>query len=90
MERDNFLPVMKAGQQFTETPDAAFVDRKAGGAALAPERSERGSVYSAPIGIYDLEQIAAIGAAKILLRFLAHGAATNASQLRCLNGIGLA
>jgi hypothetical protein len=81
-----------AWQHFTETPDPAFVGWKAGTAALAPEISECDGVYSGwvPIGIYDLQQISASGAAEILFRFLAHGAAANASQLRRLNGIGLA
>jgi len=83
---------MEAGNQFTETPDAAFVDWKPRGAALAPQSSERGGVYSswAPVGIYDLEQIATIDAAEILLGFLAHDIAANAAQSRSLNGIGRA
>ncbi len=51
---------VEAGQQFTETPDAAFIDWESRGSALTPERFEFSGIECCcvariPIGIDDLQ-----------------------------------
>jgi len=89
VQSDDLMPVIKAGQQFTKTPDSAFVDWKTGSAALSPESFENGGVYSdrVPIGIYEFQQIATTGAAEVLFCLLADNTAPNTSQLRRLNRV---
>ena len=87
-QRDDLLAVVEAGQEFTETPNAAFVDRKSRGPALAPESPERAVIDSrAPTGINDFQQVAATGAAKVRRGFCTHHAAANAPQFGAI-GLG--
>ncbi len=86
MESDDLLPVIEAREQFTKTPDAAFVDWKVGCTPLAPEKFKASGILSrsiarVPTGINDFQQIITSGATKILLSFCIQNAAANASEL---------
>jgi hypothetical protein len=86
-ESDNLVPVIEAGEQFTETPDPAFIDWKSGGAPLAPKSPNLSDIQSrviarVPTGIDDLKQITTIGAAKVLLGLICYETASNATKFR--------